>query len=96
MVNPAHRLKPEMFASARIALEGAQRAIFVPAGAVFTDSGRSYTYVMVGDGQFEQRQTEVAQEGGGRLRVVSGLQTGEKIVTDGVLLIHAEQLKGIE
>ena len=96
VVNPAHRLKPEMFASARIALEGAQRAIFVPAGAVFTDSGRSYTYVMVGDGQFEQRQTEVAQEGGGRLRVVSGLQTGEKIVTDGVLLIHAEQLKGIE
>jgi len=93
VANPAQRLKPEMFASARIALTEAQRAIFVPPGAVFTDSGRSYAYVVAGDGEFEQRQIEVSQESGGRLRVVNGLQAGEKIVVDGVLLIHAEQLK---
>ena len=93
VANPAQRLKPEMFASARIALTEAQRAIFVPPGAVFTDSGRSYAYVVAGDGEFKQRQIEVSQESGGRLRVVNGLQAGEKIVVDGVLLIHAEQLK---
>src|SRR2546427_1262443 len=70
VTNPAQRLKPEMFASARIALEETQRAILVPPGAVFTDSGRSYAYVVTGEGEFEQRQIEAAQDGGGRLRVV--------------------------
>ena len=93
VTNPAQRLKPEMFASARIALTEAQRAIFIPPGAVFTDSGRSYAYVAASDGEFEQRQIEVSQDAGGRLRVVNGLQAGENIVVDGVLLIHAEQLK---
>jgi len=94
VANPGQRLKPEMFASARIALQETQRGLSLPAAAVFTDSGRSYAYVVVGDGEFEQRQIEVAQDGSGRLRVVSGLQAGEKVVIDGVLLIHAEQLKG--
>ncbi len=96
VANPGQRLKPEMFASARIALTEAQRAIFIPPGAVFTDSGRSYAYVVAGDGEFEQRQIEVSQEASERLRVVNGLQAGEKIVIDGVLLIHAEQLKAPE
>ena len=75
VVNPAQRLKPEMFASARIALQETQRGLSLPPAAVFTDSGRSYAYVVVGEGEFEQRQIEVAQDGGGRRAEQSATRT---------------------
>ncbi len=92
--NSAQRLKPEMFAQARIVLQESQQGLSIPASAILTDGGKTYAFVAAGENEFEQREIVVTQDSGNRLRVVSGLDPGDRIVVDGVLLVHAEQAKG--
>lgn len=89
--NPQQRLKPEMFAN--IALTGgtAERAIAVPSSAAFTEGGRTWVFVAVGDRQFVRRAVEIASDAGPQQRVLSGLRAGERIVTGGVLLLRQEE-----
>ena len=62
-------------------------AISVPAGAVFTEDGKSYVFAAINDRRFERRLIVAAPDAEGRLRVTSGLHAGEKIVTDGAMLL---------
>jgi cobalt-zinc-cadmium efflux system membrane fusion protein len=91
--NPGARLKPEMFASATLFLNQSARGLTVPAKAVFTEGGRNFVYVGVGERQFVRRPVEVSPDGSGRLRVSQGLKPGEKIVSDGALLLRQQEMK---
>ncbi|HEY2907646.1 MAG TPA: efflux RND transporter periplasmic adaptor subunit [Vicinamibacterales bacterium] len=91
--NPGGRLKPEMFATVSLDLPEVERAITVPASAVFVDEGRSFVYVDAGGGRFERRVIEVADTPGADRRVLSGLRAGERVVVDGALLLRQEEDK---
>ena len=93
VANPGGRLKPEMFATVSLGLPEVERAITVPARAVFVDEGRSFVYVEAGEGRFERRLIEVADRPGADLRVLSGLRAGDRIVVDGALLLRQEEEK---
>lgn len=80
-------LKPEMFITSSLELSGGGAAISVPAGAVFTEDGKSYVFAAINDRRFERRLIVAAPDADGRLRVTSGLRVGEKIVTDGAMLL---------
>jgi cobalt-zinc-cadmium efflux system membrane fusion protein len=91
VLNPNLLLKPEMFISASLDLGGSATGLTVPAQASFTEGDKSYLFVATGDRQFERRQIVAAPDGAGRLRVVSGVTSGDRVVTDGALLLRLRQ-----
>lgn len=90
--NPAGRLKPEMFASAGIFLQEAERVLTVPTSAVFTEGGRSFVYRQTAEHSFIRHPVE-AEPNAGELKILSGLQPGDLIVSDGALLMRLEETR---
>jgi cobalt-zinc-cadmium efflux system membrane fusion protein len=90
VANPALELKPEMFA--RVTLQGAvpgSSALTVPSSAVLSDGDASAVIVSRGDGRFEKRTIELGGDRDGRVRVLSGLVAGERVVVDGALFLKS-------
>ena len=74
---------------------GGQGEIWLPVTAVLLkEGGKRFVYVENELGKFVPREIEVTDERGGRVRVVRGLQPGERAVMRGALLVdrEAEQL----
>lgn len=94
--NAALLLKPEMFLTATLALSQTERGLTIPSSARFTEGDRGYVFVATGEKSFERRAVEIAGDGDGRLRVVSGLKNGDQIVTDGALLLRFRQKQNQE
>ena len=88
--NPGMLLKPEMFISAAIDIGGGS-TLTVPARAVFTEGGNSYVYAGTSARTFERRLVTTTPSGMGRLRILSGLRAGDKVVAEGVLLVDQRQ-----
>ena len=88
VANPHLRLKPGMFTSVSLSLPGAGSALTVPAKAVLVEDGKSFAYVQVGPQAFIRREIDTLASGADRLRVVHGLMPGDRVITDGVLLLR--------
>jgi cobalt-zinc-cadmium efflux system membrane fusion protein len=69
--------------------------LWLPVTAVLLkEGGRRVVYVEEQDGKFTAREVEVGDGRGGQVRVLNGLQAGERVVMRGALLVdrEAEQL----
>ncbi len=93
VANPGSRLKPEMFATVTLGLADTERVVTVPARAVFSEDGRTFVYAAVGNARFARRPVQLGPEEGDDRRVLGGLAVGDRIVTDGALLIRQEEEK---
>jgi cobalt-zinc-cadmium efflux system membrane fusion protein len=83
--NEDGRLKPEMFASAAIAVDGATRqALTVPEAAIVLVQGLPTVFVATPEG-FVPRAVETDTSVGGRRVLKSGISAGEKVVMRGAL-----------
>ncbi len=80
------RLRPEMFGSIHH-IEAIARTTVVPASAVMQSDARAALFVETAPGRFEQRTVTLGTRAGDLVRVVSGVKPGERIVTDGVMLL---------
>ncbi len=85
--NRARKLKGEMLVTAQFAAAGV-RAVTVPARAVVFSDGKHYAYLERGGGKFERVPVTPGVERRGLLAVSAGLQPGQRIVTEGVLLLQ--------
>jgi cobalt-zinc-cadmium efflux system membrane fusion protein len=92
--NPGLRLKPGMFTTATLQIPGVDTALTAPAKAVFVEDGRSFMYVQIGAAEFERREVEVVAAAGARVHVTRGIAVGDRIVSDGVLLLRARETDG--
>jgi cobalt-zinc-cadmium efflux system membrane fusion protein len=75
--------------------QAASGELWLPVTAVLLkDGGRRVVYVEEPDGKFAPREVEVSDGRGGQVRVLKGLQAGERVVMRGALLVdrEAEQL----
>jgi cobalt-zinc-cadmium efflux system membrane fusion protein len=88
VANRDARLKPGMFASVSLSLPQAGSSLTLPAKAVFVENGKSFAYVQAGAQEFVRRNIETLASGSDRLRIVSGLSAGDRVVSDGVLLLR--------
>lgn len=88
VANAGERLKPGMFASIDLELPQSATTLTVPAKAAFVENGESFVYVETADGTFARRSIATTPSGADRLRVVRGLTAGDRVVTDGVLLLR--------
>jgi cobalt-zinc-cadmium efflux system membrane fusion protein len=88
--NPGQRLKPEMFAKVELTSAAGGKVLAIPSRAVLNDSEHSRVVTVDNDNVFSMRIVEVGPENGGKVRVLSGLKPGEKIVTEGALFVKNE------
>ena len=93
VTNDSGRLKPEMFASVSFFLEESVPAITIPAQAVLTESGSTFVYLAKGDNAFIRQRVDVQPGEPGRLRLTAGLRAGDRIVTNGTILVRGEEDK---
>jgi Cu(I)/Ag(I) efflux system membrane fusion protein len=80
-----HRAYAEASILARVG-----EALVVPRSAVLRDGRREVVYVDSGAGQYEQRSVKTGRVGDEGIEILDGLQDGDKVVTQGNLMIDAE------
>ena len=87
--NPQGRLRPEMFGSVR--LLGPTRAVpVVPPTAIIQEYGQALVFVEQKPGQFERRQISTGVRIGSAVAVLSGVQAGDRVITDGAVLLKGQ------
>jgi cobalt-zinc-cadmium efflux system membrane fusion protein len=89
IANPDRRLKAEMLATARV-----QRmlgsGVLVPAQAVALNGTTHSVLVQVQPGVFESRTVQLSYQGPREAVVSSGLEVGEQVVSENMLLLSRE------
>jgi membrane fusion protein, heavy metal efflux system len=85
--DPEHLLKPEMFATFRIAVGEEQRAVAVPVNALIYHGAEASVWVALDNNCFMLRKVKPGIRSGDMVEVTEGLNAGERVVTGGALFI---------
>ena len=83
--NREHALWPGQFVDAGLTLSVQSNAIVVPSTALQTSQSGTYVYVVNQDMTVQQQPVKVAWAAGDTTIIASGLQPGQRVVTDGQL-----------
>ncbi len=92
--NMDHRLKPEMFARLHIQIGESTPLLTIPREAVLEVDGKQFVYVVEGADQYVKREVKVSTISPDQVRVLTGLTSGQRIVTKGAVLIKGQEVKG--
>jgi len=87
MVNADGRLRPEMFCRIRH-VDSLRDLPVVPASAIVQGNNQNIVYVETAPGTFRPTPVRLDGRAGDRVGVVEGLQAGDRIAVDGVMLLH--------
>ncbi len=71
-------------------------SVELPVNAVFSKDNRHFVFVEKSPGRFERQAVEIGTENDGRVAVTSGVTAGERVVTQGSLLLQAMTEAGKE
>jgi hypothetical protein len=96
VANPSEMLRLGMFVDVRLGDAPSQsgQAVMVPRSAVQSLGAKQVVYVATSEpGVFIQRDVTTGAEAGGTVAVYSGLNAGERVVTEGSFLLRAESFK---
>jgi membrane fusion protein, heavy metal efflux system len=87
--NPDHLLKKDMFVDAVIHTRAAKSVLAVPTSAILhNDENLPFVYVEAQPGKFAQRLVTVGIDHDRETEIVSGLQPGEKVVSEGSVFLQ--------
>ena len=90
--NSNHLLLPGMFATAQIVQGVIPNAILIPQAAISrTPPGQAMAMIVNAKGIVEQRPVTTVGTQGSNWIVTEGLQTGDKVIVDGVAKVKADQ-----
>lgn len=90
VANPQAKLKPEMFARIHFLADGSRKAIRLPNTALFVEGIHTFAYVEKSPGTFEKRRVSIALRDSTESYIDGGIVAGEKVVTEGALLLNSE------
>lgn len=98
LANPGHKLKPEMFATIRVA-GATRRAFLVPESAVLHQGEQTFVFLASGGTgskpKYDERAVQTGRttdhNGVRTVEVLGGLQDGDKVVTTGGALLRPVQ-----
>jgi len=80
--NEEERLRPGMFLTVSL-LKQEATALTVPEEAVVPEGSRQYVFVVDNEGVAELREIETGRRRPGEVEILSGLQAGEIVITEG-------------
>jgi multidrug efflux system membrane fusion protein len=83
--NGGHRFWPGRLVNIRLVLSTIHQAVLVPASAPQMSAKGSFVYVVKEDSTAEQRPVSLGQRQGDLIVVETGVQAGERVVTNGQL-----------
>lgn len=89
--NPGNLLLPAMFTSIEVQSDPEDLAIVVPLTALITEDQSVWLYVNMGNYHYQKRLIKTGLRLKDRAVILEGLKPGELLVTDGALLLRAEQ-----
>ncbi|MEK6407367.1 MAG: efflux RND transporter periplasmic adaptor subunit [Acidobacteriota bacterium] len=91
--NRDRTLRIGMQANVRLdAGEGAD-ALIIPKEAILDNEGKKIVYVLLSGEEFQRREVTIGDEYGNKLAVLSGLQPGERVVTQGAYQVRLQELR---
>ena len=88
--NPDGVLLPGMFVRARIVNGTAPNSVLIPQGAVILDpKGGATVLIAGGDGKAQSRKVGLGQMIGNQWQITSGLNAGDRVITEGAMKLKA-------
>jgi cobalt-zinc-cadmium efflux system membrane fusion protein len=91
--NPDGVLRAGMFGQARIITKKARVSVMVPRSAVQRAKTVHVVFVRIANDHYETRRVETGATEGPLIELVSGVRSGEDVVTQGSFLLKTETLK---
>lgn len=88
--NADEALKPNMFADVTIYGGARKDVIVIPREALIRTGREERVILALGQGRYQPRKVVAGIESGDRVEILSGLETGETVVTSGQFLIDSE------
>lgn len=87
LANADKRLRPNVYARVRFAVQSQGAENEIPATAIVSDGEKQYVYVQDAPGHFARREVVAGSAHEGRMPVIKGLSRGETIVAEGAILL---------
>lgn len=91
-LNPEGLLKPGMFVTVILPSLQTGEVVQIPASAVLDHEGSSFVFVQTGAEEFLRRDVTLGKRGDERIEIRSGLQVGDRVVTDGGFALKSRML----
>jgi cobalt-zinc-cadmium efflux system membrane fusion protein len=88
--DPGARLKPQMFARVTLLADAAQQAFRIPNAALVSDGLYSYVFVEQAPGVLRKQRVALTTQDRDYAYSLDSLRAGERIVTNGALLLNSE------
>ena len=90
--NPGDFLKKQMYVRVRIRARQESSGLLIPVPAILRDDENlPFVYAVQPDGSFARRHVTLGYRTGDQYDIPDGLQTGDRIVTDGALFVQFMQ-----
>jgi membrane fusion protein (multidrug efflux system) len=86
--NSDGRLRPGMFARVKLETERAEQALLIPESAIANDASGSYVWRVTAESLAERAAVELGTRREGQVVIVSGLASGDTIVTSGTHKVY--------
>ncbi|GAB5500591.1 MAG: efflux RND transporter periplasmic adaptor subunit [Pseudohongiellaceae bacterium] len=85
--NPDRLLRPGMLMTVALELNE-ERALVVPERSVIAAQGQQYVYVVGAENRIERRSVSVGRRRDGLVEITSGLEAGERVVSEGTIRVR--------
>jgi RND family efflux transporter MFP subunit len=94
--NDGRALRLGMQANVRLDAGEQVTAMMIPKEAVLEHEGKKIVYVLLSGEEFERREVTIGDELSGKVAVLSGLNKGERVVTQGAYQLKLQELQPAE
>lgn len=86
--NRSRLLKAEQYVTIEVP-DATPTSLQVPSKAVFLRDNQYFVFLETGNGQFQRQAVKVGSEREGKVAILEGLKQGQRLVTDGCLLLQS-------
>jgi cobalt-zinc-cadmium efflux system membrane fusion protein len=93
VANPSGDLRVGMQADVRLGTGEKMNVVLVPKESVLDNEGKKIVYVLRTGEEFERRDVVVGDEYGANIAIVSGVKSGERVVTQGAYQLKLQELR---
>lgn len=84
--NKERLMKPAMYATVKLT-DAAAETILIPTSAILQEEDKAYILVETGDNMYMKRKVETIAADGNNSIIITGLQPGEKYISDGAFYL---------
>lgn len=88
--NEDKKLRPEMFARVSFLSEDNKKALRVPNASLIVEGLHNYVFIEKREGEYQKQRVNLVRKSKDASFVDQGLAAGQKIVTEGALLLNSE------